>query len=75
MQIFVKNLMGKSIAIDIEPTETIRQIKDKIEQQEAIPQGEQRLIFAGKGLQDNHSASDYNIRANSTVHMLLRLRG
>lgn len=75
MQVFVRNLVGRTITVDIAPTDTIRQLKDKIEQKEAIPHGEQRLIFAGKGLEDNRAVSDYNIQANSTVHMVLRLRG
>jgi len=75
MQVFVKNLIGRTITVDLEPTDTVRQLKDKIEQKEAIPHGEQRLIFAGKGLEDNRSISDYNIQSNSTVHMVLRLRG
>ena len=75
MQVFVKNLVGRSITVDIEPTDTIRQLKDKIEQKEAIPHGDQRLVFAGKGLEDNRSVSDYSIQALSTIVMVLRLRG
>jgi ubiquitin C len=75
MQVFVKNLIGRTITVDLEPTDTIRQLKDKIEQREAIPHDQQRLIFAGKGLEDNRCVSDYNIQSNSTVHMVLRLRG
>lgn len=75
MQVFVKNLIGRTITVDLEPTDTIRQLKEKIEQKEAIPQGEQRLIFSGKGLEDTRSVSDYNIQSNSTIHMVLRLRG
>ena len=75
MQVFVKTLTGKDMTFDVEPTMPVEQLKKQIFATEGIAESDQRLIYGGKQLEDGQTLQDYNVEPNSTIHLVLKLKG
>ena len=75
IQLFVKSLTGRVIVVNVTIMDSVRTLKAMIEREEGISSDEQRLVYAGKQLEDGRILLDYNIQRDSTIDLLLRARG
>lgn len=75
MQIFIKSLTGRTLALDVEPAESVASLQEKIKLREGIPHEQQRCIYAGKQLEAARPLADYGIAEGATIHLVLRLLG
>lgn len=73
--IYIRTLNGKNISIDVNDTDTIKSLKDKITDIEGVSADQQRLVFNGKQMEDGNTIQDYGIQEDSSIHLVLRLRG
>lgn len=75
MQVFVKTLIGQTITLEVYPSDTVRTLKEKIQEKDDIPPDQQRLIYNGRQLEDEKKISYYDIQNLSTIHLLMRVFG
>ncbi len=74
-KLLVKTLTGKTIEIEVKLTDTVASVKQQVQDKEGIPPDQQRIIYAGKTLEDGRALADYSVTDGATVHLVLRLRG
>lgn len=75
MQIYVKSLTGKTTTLDVESTDMIEEVKQKIRVKDGIAEADQRLIYGGQQLEDSRTLADYSVQKESVLHLVLKTRG